>query len=150
MSPPSAIDWKLIAALCRNGRADIPDISAETDAAPTTVQRRLRALEDAGTIGGYTALLDYEALGYETAVFRLGVELDVIDTVCETLASRREFCTVYQTSGPGRVFAVGTFETETAVAACLRELHDDTDVQEIDVERVVSTHKRGGPSMSGP
>lgn len=148
MSPPSSIDRQLVAALCRNGRSEIPEIAAEIDTAPTTAQKRLRALEEAGTIGGYTALLDYEALGYETVIFHLGVELDVIDAVSETLKSRREFGTVYQTSGPGRVFAIGRFESEAAVAACLQELHDDPNIRGIDVDRVISTHQRGEPLMS--
>ncbi|CCQ38028.1 Lrp/AsnC family transcription regulator [Natronomonas moolapensis 8.8.11] len=132
---------QLVAALCRDGRADIRDIAATTDVVPTTIQKHLRALEERGTIDGYTAQLNYGELGYGTAVFRLGVELDVIDDVTDRLRERAQFVTVYQTSGPHPVFAIGKFESEAAIAACLRELHDDPDIHRVEADTVVSVRR---------
>lgn len=134
------IDGRIVAALCRDGRADVRDIAVAMDAVPTDVQERLRALEENGSIGGYTAVIDHEKLGYETVLFRLGVDLPVVDEVASRLQSREAFVTVYQISGPERIFAVGKFESEAAVAACLRELHDDPAVRTIATNRVASTH----------
>jgi len=137
------LDTRLIAALCRDARADVRDIAAAVDAVPTTVQKRLQALEDTGVIGGYTARIDYGTFGYETVVFRLGVGLDAIDAVTDRLRDRREFTTVYQTSGPETVFAIASFESVDAVAACLSELHDDPAVRTVEMDRIVSTHGEG-------
>lgn len=137
------LDEQLIAALCRDGRADVRDLAASTDAVPTTVQKRLRALEDRGVIDGYAAMIDYGRLGYETVVFRLAVELGTIDDVTARLRDRQSFVTVYQLAGTDAVFAIGKFGTETAMAACLCELHDDTDVRRVDVDRVRSVRMEG-------
>ena len=135
---------QLVAALCRDGRADIRDIAAATDLVPTTVQQHLQTLEERGAIDGYAAIVDYGALGYGTAVFRLGVELDAVDDVTDRLRGRDAFVTVYQTSGPDTVFAVGKFESEAAMAACLRELHHDPDVHRVTADTVVSVRRENG------
>ncbi|MFO7926267.1 MAG: Lrp/AsnC family transcriptional regulator [Halobacteriota archaeon] len=136
-----ALDRHVVAALCRGCRADIRDLAAAVDAVPTTVQKRVRTLEENGTIDGYAAQLDYGELGYETVVFRLRVDLDAVDRVTDRLRSRSAFTTVYHTSGPESVFAIGLFENAAAIGACLRELHDDPDVCGIDTDTVVSTRR---------
>ena len=139
-----ALDRRLVAALCRDCRADISAIAAVTDAVPTTVQKRVRALEENGTIDGYTARLNYGNIGYETVVFRLRVDLDAVDRVTARLRARPAFTTVYHTSGPESVLAIGSFDDEAAIGACLRELHDDPDVCGIATATVVSVRREGG------
>lgn len=138
MPTTEQLDTQLVAALCRDGRADIRDIATATETVPTTVQKRLRALEADGTVAGYTALIDYGKLGYGTVIFRLDVDFDAIDDVTAWFRDRKEFVTVYQTCGSGGVFAVGKFGSEAAVAACLRKLHEIPDIQRIDTNTVVS------------
>ena len=134
----ASLDGQLVAVLCRDGRADVRSVAAQTDAAPTTGQKRLQALENDGTIDGYTARLDYGRLGYETVLLRLAVGIDAIDDVTTWLRERREFVTVYQVCGSYPVLAVGKFDDDTALAVCLRELHDDPDVDAVDTSEVRS------------
>jgi DNA-binding Lrp family transcriptional regulator len=144
------LDEQLIAALCRDARADVRDLAATTDAVPTTVQKRLRALEENGVLEGYAATIDYGRLGYETVLFRLEVELGAIDDVTARLRDRSSFVTVYQMSDTDTVFAVGKFGTETAMMNCLGELHDDTDIRRVETDRVRSVHLEGGsPIVDG-
>ena len=142
------LDERLVAALCRDGRADLRPIAESVDAVPTRVQKRLRALEEGGVVEGYTARVDYEALGYRTAVLRLRVELSAVERVTERLREADAFVTVYETSGPFTVFAVGKFESEEAVAARLRELHADPDVEAVDCD-LVSTVTEGTTPLPG-
>ena len=116
--------------------------------ASTRVQKRLRALEEGGVVEGYTARVDYEALGYRTAVLRLRVELSAVERVTERLREADAFVTVYETSGPFTVFAVGKFASEEAVAARLRELHADPDVEAVDCD-LVSTVTEGTTPLPG-
>lgn len=147
MPTTTPLDEQLVAALCRDGRADVRDIASATDAVSTTVQKRLRALEETGTVRGYTATLDYGRLGYETVIFRLAVDLDQIDGVTARLRDRTPFVTVYQMSDADTVFAVGKFGTEAAAAACISELHDDPDVRRVETDRVRSVHREGGSPL---
>lgn len=140
-----SLDRQIVAALFRDGRADVPSVAEATDAVATTVQKRLRALEDDGVIAGYTARVDYDRLGYETAIVRLAVDLDAIDDVTARLRERPEFVTVYQMSGPYTVFAVGKFEDDAALAAQLHDLHDDPDVRTVDTCSVRSVVREDDP-----
>jgi DNA-binding Lrp family transcriptional regulator len=142
------LDERLVAALCRDGRADLRPIAESVDAVPTRVQKRLRALEEGGVVEGYTARVDYEALGYRTAILRLRVELSAVERVTERLREADAFVTVYETSGPFTVFAVGKFASEEAVAARLRELHADPDIEAVDCD-LVSTVTEGTTPLPG-
>ncbi|MCQ4332119.1 AsnC family transcriptional regulator [Natronomonas sp. F2-12] len=145
-----SLDEQLVAALCRNGRADVRDLAAATDAAPTAVQKRLAALEERGTIEGYAATIDYSQFGYETVIFRLVVELGTIDEVTARLREQPSFVTVYQMSDTDTVFAVGKFGTEAAMTSCLCGLHDDTDIRRVETDRVRSVQLEGGsPIVDG-
>jgi DNA-binding Lrp family transcriptional regulator len=130
-----SLDRRLVAALCADGRADVRSLAAETETAATTVQDRLRALEDGGAITGYSARLDYDRLGYETAIFQLVVDQRDVDDVTTRLRERPEFVTVYETSGHYTVVAVGKFGDENAIGSCLQELHADGAIRAVDIER---------------
>jgi DNA-binding Lrp family transcriptional regulator len=64
-----AIDWKILAELQRDGRITNVELSRRVGISAPPCLRRMRALEDAGIIRGYRALLDEKRLGYEVTVF---------------------------------------------------------------------------------
>jgi DNA-binding Lrp family transcriptional regulator len=64
-----AIDWKILAELQRDGRVTNVELSRRVGISAPPCLRRMRALEDAGIIRGYRALLDDKRLGYEVTVF---------------------------------------------------------------------------------
>lgn len=140
------VDERLVAALCRDGRADVPALAEALDATPRAVGDRLSALEDDGVIGGYTARVDYEGLGYRTAIVRLRVDRGDVDAVTRRLSETPAFRTVYETSGRFTVIAVGTFADEAAVAGCLRELHADPHVDGVACS-MATTLREGDPPI---
>lgn len=144
-----SLDRQIVAALCRDGRADVRSLADETDAVATTVQKHLRALESDGVIGGYAARVNYGQVGYRTTIVRLSVDLDAVEGVLKRLGKRREFLTVYETTGEFNVFAVGKFGSEAAVADCLYTLHEDPDVEAIETCSVSSVTTEGGSPLLG-
>jgi DNA-binding Lrp family transcriptional regulator len=66
-----AIDWKILADLQRDGRITNVELSRRVGISAPPCLRRMRALEEAGIIRGYRALLDEKTLGYEVAVFAM-------------------------------------------------------------------------------
>ncbi len=62
------IDRAILAELTRNGRVSHADLSARVGLSPTACARRQRALEDAGIIAGYQAVLGLDRLGFGTTV----------------------------------------------------------------------------------
>jgi DNA-binding Lrp family transcriptional regulator len=66
-----AIDWKILAELQADGRMTNVELARRVGISAPPCLRRVRALEEAGYIRGYRALLDEKRLGYEVTVFAL-------------------------------------------------------------------------------
>jgi DNA-binding Lrp family transcriptional regulator len=66
-----AIDWKILKELQGDGRITNVELSRRVGISAPPCLRRVRALEEAGYIKGYRALLDEKRLGYEVIVFAM-------------------------------------------------------------------------------
>ena len=66
-----AIDWKILRELQDDGRITNVELARRVGISAPPCLRRVRALEEAGYIKGYRALLDEKLLGYEVAVFAM-------------------------------------------------------------------------------
>ena len=62
-------DLQILRALRRDGRVSIQHLSEQVSLSPTPVARRVKKLEQAGIITGYSALIDETTLGYGVTVF---------------------------------------------------------------------------------
>lgn len=66
-----AIDWKILKELQADGRMTNVELARRVGISAPPCLRRVRALEEAGVILGYRALLDEKMLGYEITVFAM-------------------------------------------------------------------------------
>jgi len=66
-----AIDWKILKELQNDGRMTNVELARRVGISAPPCLRRVRALEEAGYIKGYRALLDEKRLGYEVTVFAM-------------------------------------------------------------------------------
>src|SRR3954452_5966283 len=66
-----AIDRNILRELQDNGRMTNVELARRVGISAPPCLRRVRALEEAGYIRGYRALLDEKLLGYEVAVFAM-------------------------------------------------------------------------------
>ncbi len=66
---PDRIDLRILAELQEDGRLTNVDLARRTGLSPPPCLRRLRALEEAGYIKGYRAILSAESLGFGVTVF---------------------------------------------------------------------------------
>ena len=77
-------DKKIIRALQRDGRMSVQELGQIVGLSATPVSRRVKKLEQAGVITGYSALVDEALLGYSVSVF-VSVQLDrQVDEALET------------------------------------------------------------------
>ncbi|MEU4351030.1 Lrp/AsnC family transcriptional regulator [Streptomyces sp. NPDC023838] len=60
---PDATDWRILDALQQDGRANFAELARAVAMSPSAVTERVRRLEEAGVISGYTAVVDQERLG---------------------------------------------------------------------------------------
>ncbi|GAA3034352.1 Lrp/AsnC family leucine-responsive transcriptional regulator [Streptomyces olivoverticillatus] len=66
---PDATDWRILDALQLNGRAGYAELARAVNMSSSAVTERVRRLEEAGVIGGYTAVVDPEKLGLPVLAF---------------------------------------------------------------------------------
>src|SRR5215204_7440633 len=66
-----AIDRHILAELQDDGRITNVELASRVGISAPPCLRRVRALEEAGFIKGYRALLDEKLLGYEVTVFAM-------------------------------------------------------------------------------
>jgi Lrp/AsnC family leucine-responsive transcriptional regulator len=71
------IDRNIVAALSRDGRLSMAELAAKVDLSKTPVQARVRRLENAGFIRGYSAVIDRERMGEGHVAF---VQVTLSDT----------------------------------------------------------------------
>lgn len=62
-------DWKILRELQRDGRMTNVELAGRVGLSPPPCLRRVQALEKAGIIKGYRALLDAEGLGFDVRMF---------------------------------------------------------------------------------
>lgn len=70
-----AMDRRIIAALQRNGRIKLSELSEQVGLSPTPCARRVAMLEEAGVITGYSARVDQAQVGLAVTIF-VAVELE--------------------------------------------------------------------------
>ncbi|CAH1668006.1 Lrp/AsnC family transcriptional regulator [Chelatococcus asaccharovorans] len=63
------IDRKIIAAVQSDGRMTTHELAERVGLSPSPCARRLRLLEDAGVIKGYTAIIDQTKVGLPVSAF---------------------------------------------------------------------------------
>ena len=64
-----ATDWRILRELQADGRMTNIALATKIGLSAPPCLRRVRALEEAGLISGYTAIVDEEALGYPLTAF---------------------------------------------------------------------------------
>lgn len=66
-----AIDWKILGELQADGRMTNVELARRVGISAPPCLRRVRALEEAGIILGYRALLDEKVLGWDITMFAM-------------------------------------------------------------------------------
>ena len=71
MTRLDAIDWMILKELQDDGRMTNVELARRVGISAPPCLRRVRALEEAGLIRGYRALLDEKELGFEVTMFAM-------------------------------------------------------------------------------
>jgi DNA-binding Lrp family transcriptional regulator len=66
-----AIDWRILKELQTNGRVSNVELARKVGISPPPCLRRVRALEEAGMIAGYFAVIDEKSVGFDVIAFAM-------------------------------------------------------------------------------
>ena len=93
------LDQNLVALLKVNARLPVVKLAKALGCARSTVQLRLKALEDSGAITGYTLSLAQRTSAGINAIVLITVESQSESDVVRTLSRRHEVSKLYSVSG---------------------------------------------------
>lgn len=101
--PPDALDRAILGALLEDGRLSQVELADRVPLSPTAIARRIRALEDAGLIEGYRAIINQKALGLGmTVIVQISLKSqneDLLDAFETAVAKAPSVVSCYLMSG---------------------------------------------------
>jgi len=147
--PMDAIDRKILAELQRDGRISNVELAERVNLSPSPCLRRLKRLESAGLIEGYSALLDRRKVGLGLTVF---VELKIEGHSTKTatrmrkvVAGMQEVVACHIVSGPADfMLEVVVEDLEAYEHFLLGKLLEVPGVSDVRSDVVISTIKSYG------
>ena len=109
MTELSDADRRILRELQKDGRQSNAQLADRVGLSPSQCWQRVRKLEEARVIRGYTARLDHDAVGVpETVLLEIAMERNEgfeVEAVCEKLAQFPEVLEVRMTTGDFDIFA---------------------------------------------
>ncbi|MBV6429063.1 MAG: Regulatory protein AsnC [Haliscomenobacter sp.] len=101
-----SLDRQILSTLMHNAKMPYTEIAKKLYVSGGTIHVRMKKLEDAGVVKGYSLDIDYGKIGYDISAF-LGIYLDkssLYDEVARELAKIPEVVEAYYTTGLYSIF----------------------------------------------
>lgn len=102
-----SLDRQILSTLMHNAKMAYTEIAKKLYVSGGTIHVRMKKLEDAGVVKGYSLAVDHSKLGYDICAF-LGIFLDkssLYDDVAAELEKIPEVVEAYYTTGNYSIFA---------------------------------------------
>jgi len=117
------LDREIINALLDHSRLSLRQIAKRVHVSVATVMHHLKRLEEAKTITGYSAQVDYDALGYEfNALIDVSVSKGKLLQVEQKIATHPNVYAVYDITGASDVTVLARFKTRKALDEFLKKI----------------------------
>jgi len=117
------IDRKILNELLRDCRRSYRSISRRAGVSVGTVLARVRKLESAGVIKGYSAILDHEKLGYQlTALAEITVSKGKLLEMEQAISKLPNTCAVYDVTGLTDAVVLAKFRSREELSRFTKNL----------------------------
>lgn len=135
-------DIKILKALVLNARLSSRQIAQKLGISTGTVLARIRNLEKTGIIKGYSAIIDYEKLGYElTAITEITVSKGKLIELEKEIAKFQNVCCVYDITGLTDAMVIAKFKTRKELSDFTKRLLKMPFVERTNTHLVLTTVK---------
>ncbi|MEM2211491.1 MAG: Lrp/AsnC family transcriptional regulator [Nitrososphaerales archaeon] len=142
MSEYDEIDIKILKEYLRNARQSFREIAKKLGLAVGTVLQRTKKLEDLGIIKGYSAIIDYEKLGYElTAITEVTVSKGKLMEMEVELAKLPNTCAVYDVTGLSDAIVIAKFKSRQELSVFTKKILSMPFVERTNTKVVLTTVK---------
>jgi len=117
------VDRKILSELLRDCRRSYRSISRRAGVSVGTALARIRKLEKAGVIKGYSALLDHEKLGYQlTVLAEITVSKGKLLEMEEAISKLPNTCAVYDVTGLTDALILAKFRSREELSKFTKNL----------------------------
>jgi DNA-binding Lrp family transcriptional regulator len=116
-------DKKILKNLLEDARFSSRQIAKNVGVSVGTVLSRIKKMEDAGLIKGYSVILDHEKLGYElTVVTEITVSKGRLVEMENEIAKMLGVCGVYDVTGLTDAIIIGKFKSREDLGKFTKQL----------------------------
>ncbi len=135
-------DEKILNNLVVDSRLSARQLALKLGLSTVTVLSRIKKLEKAGIITGYTARIDHEKLGYSlTAIIEIIARKDKILEVEDRLSGIENVCGVYDVTGSTDTLVIAKFRGRSELSQFVKGLSGIPNVENTITHLVLSTVK---------
>jgi len=136
------IDEKILKNLLVDARLSARQLSLKLGMSTVTILSRIKKLEKAKIIKGYTSLLNHEKLGYDlTAVIEIIAKKDKIVQVEDELSEIENVCAVYDVTGNTDTLIIAKFKGREDLSKFIKNLSSILNVENTITHVVLNTVK---------
>ena len=133
---------RILEEYVKDGRLSYREVARRVGVSAGTVVSRMKKLEKEGVIKSYSAILDYEKLGYTlTAVTEITVSKGRLLEMENAVANLSSTCAVYDTTGLTDAMVVAKFKTRAELSAFTKTLLSMPFIERTNTHIVLTTVK---------
>jgi DNA-binding Lrp family transcriptional regulator len=140
--PLDDLDRTILKELMTDARQSFRDLSKKTQTSVVTVSQRVKKLEKAGVIKGYSAQVSQESLGYEiTTVTEVTVSKGKILEVEKEISKLPHVCAVYDVTGIEDSMVIAKFKNRSELSDFTKAVLAIPHVERTNTHVVLNTPK---------
>ena len=135
-------DEKILKNLLVDTRQSARQLALKLGMSTVTILSRIKKLEKAKIIRGYTAIIDHEKIGYSlTAIIEIIAKNDKVIDIEEEIAKFENVCGVYDITGSTDTIIIAKFKERTELSKFVKELATIPNVENTITHVVLNTAK---------
>ncbi len=137
-----SINEKIINELVRNSKVTIRELGTKLGISFVTAMNRIRRLEKEGIIEKYTAMINYEKLGYGTnAIIEVRISKGKLFELEKRISMSPNIHAVYDTTGEFDALVIGKFKSTRALDNLLKRIQTFDFVERTNTKLILNTIK---------
>lgn len=135
-------DERILKNLMMDGRLSARQLALKLGMSTVTILTRIKKMEKAKIIYGYTALIDHEKIGYSlTAIIEIIGKNDKIVSIEDEIAKFENVCGVYDITGSTDTIVIAKFKERNELSTFVKSLASISNVENTITHVVLNTTK---------
>jgi DNA-binding Lrp family transcriptional regulator len=135
-------DERILKNLMVDARQSARQLALKLGMSTVTILSRIKKLEKAKIICGYTAIIDHEKLGYVlTAIIEIIAKNDKIESIENEISKFENVCGVYDITGSTDTLIIAKFKERSELSTFVKKLAAISNVENTITHVVLNTAK---------